>query len=108
VGELEEFDGFARIGDPGCGDEMMLWIKMRDGTIGDIGFKSFGCPGAIAMSSMLTELAKGRTEDEALSLTDDDVVDALGGIPERKRHCSLLGVRALHAAVADLRTKRGG
>ncbi len=103
VGELAEgeTDGFAVIGDPSCGDQMSLWIAVRNGRIARIAFKSFGCPGAIATSSMLTSLAEGRTVEAASRLTDDDVVEALGGIPERKRHCSLLGVRALRAALRD-------
>lgn len=103
VGEMsqEEADGYALIGDPSCGDQMKLWIKVEDGCIADIRFRSFGCPGAIATSSMATELARGRSLEEAMSLNDDDVIAALGGIPENKRHCSLLGINALHAAVTD-------
>jgi nitrogen fixation NifU-like protein len=108
VGELTEddTDGFGLVGDPSCGDQMKLWIAVQAGRIVRIAFKSFGCPGAIATSSMLTALADGKTIDEATSITDDDVIKALGGIPERKRHCSLLGVRALHAAIADWERRR--
>jgi nitrogen fixation NifU-like protein len=107
VGELppEDTDGYACIGDPGCGDEMKLWIGVRGGRIEKLAFKSYGCPGAIATSSMLTELAKGNTIDEAAAISDDDVVNALGGIPENKKHCSLLGVQALQAALADYRAR---
>ncbi len=107
VGELppEDTDGYACIGDPGCGDEMKLWIGVRDGRIDKIAFKSYGCPGAIATSSMLTELAKGKDLVEAAAISDDDVVNALGGIPENKKHCSLLGVQALQAALADYRAR---
>jgi len=103
VGKLtrQHTDGFALVGDPGCGDQMKLWISVKSDRIADIAFKSFGCPGAIATSSMLTELAKGKTIEEAKQITDDEVVEALGGIPERKRHCSLLGVQALQAAIED-------
>jgi len=103
VGELapEETDGFGLVGDPGCGDQMELWIQVEDEIIARISFKSFGCPGAIATSSMLTTLAENRTLDEAKAISDDDVIEALGGIPERKRHCSLLGVKALQAALED-------
>lgn len=80
---------------------MKLWIAVRDGRIARIAFKSFGCPGAIATSSMLTALAEGKSIEEARGITDDDVIAALGGIPEHKRHCSLLGVRALQAALDD-------
>lgn len=109
VGEMvdEEADGYALIGDPSCGDQMKLWIKVERGRIARICFKSYGCPGAIATSSMATELATGKRLEEALRLSDDDVVDALGGIPENKRHCSLLGIRALRAAIANYLRKSG-
>ena len=108
VGELvpEEGDGFACMGGPGCGDEMKLWFGLREGRIARIAFKSFGCPGAIATSSMLTVLAEGKSIEEAKCLTDDDVVNALGGIPENETHCSLLGVKALEAAIDDFEAKR--
>ena len=108
VGELTEkdIDGFGLVGDPACGDQMKLWICVRSSRIDKIAFKSYGCPGAIATSSMLTDLAKGRTIEEAKCITDDDVVEALGGIPEKKKHCSLLGVLALQAAIRDWETKR--
>jgi nitrogen fixation NifU-like protein len=80
---------------------MKLWIRVEEGRIADIKFKSFGCPGAIATSSMVTQLARGSSLEEAMALTDDDVIEALGGIPENKKHCSLLGINALHAAIAD-------
>lgn len=103
VGELSdsEADGFGLVGDPSCGDQMKLWITINAGRVAKIAFKSFGCPGAIATSSMLTALAEGKTIEEAKCITDDDVIAALGGIPEKKRHCSLLGVRALQAAIGD-------
>ena len=96
-----ETDGYGLVGDPSCGDQMKLWISVRSGCIDKIAFKSFGCPGAIATSSMLTHLAKGKSIEDARRITDDDVVEALGGIPERKKHCSLLGVLALQAAIKD-------
>jgi nitrogen fixation NifU-like protein len=103
VGELSpaDTDGFGLVGDPSCGDQMKLWIGVRGDRIAKIAFKSFGCPGAIATSSMLTALAEGKTIVDARRITDDDVIAALGGIPEHKRHCSLLGVRALQAALDD-------
>lgn len=103
VGELaeEDTDGFGLVGDPACGDQMKLWISVEEGRIARIAFKSFGCPGAIATSSMLSVLTEGKLVEEARTITDDDVIGALGGIPERKRHCSLLGVRALLAALED-------
>lgn len=107
IGEMAEgeADGFSLTGDPGCGDQLRLWIKVKANRIVDIKFKCFGCPGAIASSSMLTVLAMGKTIEEAKRLTDDDVIEALGGIPERKKHCSLLGVGALHRAIKDYEQK---
>lgn len=108
VGELPECQtsGYGQIGDPSCGDQMKLWISVRSGCIDQIAFKSFGCPGAIATSSMLTDLAKNKSIEEAKRITDDDVVEALGGIPARKKHCSLLGVLALHAAIKDWESRQ--
>jgi nitrogen fixation NifU-like protein len=108
VGELPEAetDGFGLVGDPSCGDQMKLWLAVRDDRIARIAFKSFGCPGAIATSSMLTALAEGKSIEDARRITDDDVVESLGGIPEKKRHCSLLGVRALQAAIEDWEKRR--
>lgn len=106
VGEMQDADGYALVGDPSCGDQMKLWIKVHDGRISDIKFKSFGCPGAIATSSMATVLASGKTIAEAKKLTDDDVILALGGIPENKKHCSLLGIDALLTAIRDYEKKR--
>jgi len=101
VGELENPDGEAIVGDPTCGDQMKVHIRVDSNIIVDIKFKSYGCPGAIATSSMVTELAKGKSTDEALMITDDDVVLSVGGIPERKKHCSLLGIKALQEAIND-------
>ena len=108
VGELphNETDGFGLVGDPSCGDQMKLWISVQSGKIAKIRFKSFGCPGAIATSSMLTVLAENKSIEDAKKITDDDVIEALGGIPEKKRHCSLLGVRALLAAIADWESRK--
>jgi nitrogen fixation protein NifU and related proteins len=109
AGELSESetDEYGLVGDPSCGDQMKLWISVLSGCIDKIAFKSYGCPGAIATSSMLTVLAKGKSMETARCITDDDVVEALGGIPERKKHCSLLGVLALQAAIKDWETRRG-
>lgn len=108
VGELTEAetDGYGLVGDPSCGDQMKLRITVRDDRIARIAFKSYGCPGAIATSSMLTTLAEGKTIETARRITDDDVIEALGGIPEKKRHCSLLGVQALQAAILDWERRR--
>jgi len=107
VGTLppEETDGYAKVGDAGCGDEMELWLSIREGRIVRIAFKSYGCPGAISTSSMLTVLADGKSIEEAKLITDDDVVTSLGGIPENKKHCSLLGVQALKAAITAFETR---
>lgn len=106
VGEIIDHDGYALIGDPSCGDQMKLWIDVRNDRISNIKFKSYGCPGAIATSSMTTVLALGKTITEAKQLTDDDVILALGGIPENKRHCSLMGINALQTAIRDYETKQ--
>ena len=101
VGELKNPDGQVVLGDPSCGDQTTLTIKIENNRIVDIKFKSNGCTGAIATSSMVTELAKGKTLEEALKLTDDDVVIALGGMPEEKKLCSLMGVAGLQGALED-------
>ncbi|MBN1636542.1 MAG: iron-sulfur cluster assembly scaffold protein [Deltaproteobacteria bacterium] len=108
VGEMDadEADGYALVGDPVCGDQMKLWIKVENDIITDIKFKSFGCPGAIATSSMATELARGKSIQDAAEITDDDVIEALGGIPEQKKHCSLLGINALQNAIHDYLLKK--
>jgi nitrogen fixation protein NifU and related proteins len=108
VGEMEDADGYALIGDPSCGDQMKLWIKVVEGMIIDIKFKSFGCPGAIATSSMCTVMAMGKTVEEAKQLTDDDIITELEGIPEQKQHCSLMGVNALQEAIRDFERRQGG
>lgn len=105
VGEVEDPDGQVVIGDPSCGDQMKVTMKINGNRIVDIKFTSNGCSGAIAISSMMTELAKGKTVEEALKLTDDDVVSALGGIPEKKKDCSLMGVSGLRGALKDFLTK---
>jgi nitrogen fixation NifU-like protein len=106
VGEIVEPDGVALVGDPNCGDHIQLSIKFEDGKIVDIKYKVFGCPAAIATTSILSELAMGRDIDGALKITDDDIIEAAGGIPARKAHCSLLGVVGLHTAIADYLTKK--
>ena len=107
VGEIPDADGCALIGDPECGDQMRLWIKVEAGRIQDIKFKSNGCAGAIAASSMCTELARGKTLDEAKQLTDDDIIIALEGVPEMSSNCSLSGIAALQAAIRDFESKGG-
>lgn len=107
IGELprNHYNGFSITGDSACGDQLYLWIRVEGGIIEDIKFKSFGCPGAIATSSMMTVLAKGKTIEEASRITDTDVIEALGGIPEPKKHCSLLGIVALRQAIGDYKRR---
>ena len=108
IGELSENEcnGFSIAGDSSCGDQLYLWIKVESNRIKDIKFKSFGCPGAIATSSMMTVLVKGKMIEEAKKITDKDVIEALGGIPEPKKHCSLLGITALHQAIIDYEKRK--
>ncbi|MCF8012064.1 MAG: iron-sulfur cluster assembly scaffold protein [Clostridiales bacterium] len=101
VGVVKNYNGYGKIGDPGCGDVCEITIHIENNVIDDIMFKAYGCPGAIATSSAVTEIAKGKDIDSVLKLKDDDVINYLGNIPEEKKHCSLLGIKALHAAVDD-------
>ncbi len=105
VGEIEDADGVGTVGNPVCGDMMSIYIKVKDDRIKDIKFKTFGCGAAIATTSMTTELAKGKTLDEALKITREDVADELGGLPPIKMHCSNLAADALHEAINDYRKK---
>jgi len=101
VGTMENPDGYAKVGSPVCGDMMELYIRVEDGRIADIKFRTFGCAAAIASSSIATEMIKGLTVAEAAELTDERVVAALGGLPEAKIHCSVLAASALYAALED-------
>jgi len=101
VGELENADGKGEVGNPVCGDMMTFYIKVKDDVIEDVKFKTFGCGAAIAVSSMMSEMAKGKTLDEALKITNADVAKQLGGLPKNKMHCSNLGADALHKAIED-------
>ncbi len=105
AGYLENPDGTGVMGDPSCGDFLRIYINVENNCISDIKFEIFGCPAAIATSSILTELAKGKDIDEALKLTDMDVVRALGGLPDPKVHCSNLGAGALHEAILDYKKR---
>lgn len=108
VGEIEDADGVGQVGNAVCGDIMKIWIKVDDNErIVDCKFKTFGCGAAIATSSMVTELAIGKTLDEALEVSNKVVAEALGGLPPVKMHCSNLAADALHAAIADYRARRG-
>ena len=103
VGKIEDADGTGMVGNPVCGDMMMITIKVRDDRIEDVKFKTFGCGAAIATSSMVTELVKGKTIEEALQITNRDVADALDGLPPIKMHCSMLAEEAIKAAIEDYR-----
>ena len=105
VGEIKNADGIGKVGNPTCGDVMAIYIKVKDGRIVDIKFKTFGCTAAIATSSILTEMVKGKTLDEALKITRDDVANELGGLPSIKMHCSNLAADALREAIKDYRSK---
>ncbi len=106
VGEIEDADGVGSVGNPVCGDMMSIYIKVKDDKIEDIKFRTFGCGAAIATTSMTTELAKGKTLDEAMTITRQDVADELGGLPPVKMHCSNLAADALHEAIKDYRGKK--
>ena len=108
VGEIKDADGVGEIGNPVCGDMMSFYIKVKDNTIDDVKFKTFGCGAAIAVSSMVSEMARGKTLDEAMQITNASVAKELGGLPPNKMHCSNLGADALHRAIEDYRQKRGG
>jgi nitrogen fixation NifU-like protein len=108
VGEIEDADGVGSVGNPVCGDIMKMYIKVRDGVITDVKFKTFGCGAARATSSMATELIKGKTIDEALKLTNKAVAEALGGLPAIKMHCSVLAEEAVQSAVDDYLRKTTG
>lgn len=101
MGDIKDADGVGEVGAAACGDIMKISLKIREGRIEDARFKTFGCGSAIASSSMATELIKGRTIEEALSFTNQEVVQALGGLPPVKIHCSVLAEEALKAALED-------
>jgi nitrogen fixation NifU-like protein len=106
VGEIKEADGIGEIGNPVCGDMMTFYIKVKDNKIEDVKFKTFGCGAAIAVSSMVSDIAKGKTLEEALKISNKDVANELGGLPKNKMHCSNLGADALHAAIKDYLKKQ--
>jgi nitrogen fixation NifU-like protein len=108
MGEIPDADGVGTVGNPVCGDMMTIYIKVKDNRLQDIKFKTFGCGSAIATSSMITELAKGKTLEEAMKITRADVADSLGGLPPVKMHCSNLAADALHAAIKDYQEKQAG
>ncbi len=106
VGEIPDADGVGKVGNPQCGDVMWLYIKVKDGILTDIKFKTFGCGAAIATSSMITELARGKTLEEAKKISRQDVADSLEGLPPTKMHCSNLAADALREAIKDYEAKQ--
>ncbi len=105
VGEITDADGVGTVGNPVCGDVMRLYIKVKDGIISDAKFKTFGCGAAIATSSMVTEMVKGKTIEEALKISNKAVAEALDGLPPIKMHCSVLAEEALKSAIDDYLAK---
>jgi nitrogen fixation NifU-like protein len=108
VGEIENPDGIGEEGNPVCGDMMTFYIKVKDNRLEDVKFKTFGCGAAIAVSSMVSEMAKGKTLEEAMKITNKDVAAELDGLPSNKMHCSNLGADALHKAIEDYRARKSG
>ncbi len=107
MGEIPDADGVGTVGNPVCGDLMTIYVKVKDNRLEDIKFKTFGCGAAIATSSMITELARGKTLEEAMKISRGDVADNLGGLPPIKMHCSNLAADGLHAAIQDYLKKQG-
>jgi nitrogen fixation NifU-like protein len=107
IGEIEQADGTGEVGNPVCGDMMKFTIKVKDDRIEDVKYLTFGCGAAIAVSSMVSEMAKGKTLAEAMKITNKQVAEELGGLPGNKLHCSNLGADALHQAIEDYLKKEG-
>ena len=107
VGEIEDADGIGEVGNAKCGDIMKMFLKIDNGVITDVKFKTFGCGAAVATSSMATEMIKGRKLEDALKLTNKAVVEALDGLPDSKLHCSVLAEQALKAAISDYYKRQG-
>ncbi len=108
VGKMRNPDGVGEVGNPMCGDMMTIAIRVKDDRIKDIKFKTFGCGAAIAVSSMVTEMAKGKTLEDALKITNETVAKSLGELPKNELHCSNLGADALHKAIMDYYSRREG
>ena len=106
VGEIKDADGTGEVGNPVCGDMMTFYVKVKDGKIDDVKFKTFGCGAAIAVSSMVSDMAKGKTIEEAMKITNESVAKELGGLPPNKMHCSNLGADALHKAIQNYLDKK--
>ena len=108
VGEIESADGIGEVGNPACGDMMRLYLKIEEGRVRDAKFRTFGCGAAIASSSMLTEMIKGKTVDEARAITNQQVAEALDGLPAVKIHCSVMAEQAVKSALDDYVKKHAG
>lgn len=108
VGEIDNADGIGEVGNPACGDIMTFYIKVRDNVLEDVKFKTFGCGAAIAVSSIVSEMAIGKTLDEAMLISHKAVIEALDGLPKKKHHCSNLGSDALHRAIEDYWARQKG
>ena len=108
VGTIPDCDGVGRVGSPVCGDMMEVYIKVEDGRLVDVKYKTFGCGAAVASGSMGTEMVKGKTIEEAMRITDQQVAEALDGLPEEKMHCSNLAADGIRAAIEDYLSRRGG
>ncbi len=108
IGEIADPDGVGEVGNPVCGDMMKFTIKVKDSRIEDVKYLTFGCGAAIAVSSMVSEMARNKTLEEALKITNKQVAEELGGLPGNKMHCSNLGADALHKAIEDYRIRMGG
>jgi nitrogen fixation NifU-like protein len=108
VGTIPDADGVGQVGNPVCGDMMSFYIKVKDDRLTDIKFQTFGCGAAIAVSSMVSEMAMGKTLDAAMAITNEKVAEELGGLPKNKMHCSNLGADALHLAIENFRSRQSG
>ena len=108
MGVIEDADGTGEVGNPTCGDMMRITIKVKDDRLDDVKFQTLGCGAAVATSSIVTEMAKGKTLDEAMDITNKSVAEELGGLPANKMHCSNLAADGLQEAIKDYRSKQGG
>ena len=108
TGVIEDADGVGEVGNPQCGDMMTFYIKVKDDTLEDVKFQTFGCVAAIAVSSMVSEMAKGKNLEEAKKITNKQVAETLGGLPPNKMHCSNLGAEALTLAIKNYQDKQAG
>jgi nitrogen fixation protein NifU and related proteins len=107
VGDIKDADGVGEVGNPVCGDMMTFYVKVKNDVLEDVKFKTFGCGAAIAVSSMVSEMAKGKKIEDALKITNESVAKELGGLPPNKMHCSNLGATALHKAIENYLAKKG-